>query len=92
MDSTQPSSQPTYKIGILMLEGCNSLAMHAFVDPFRCANYLRSSNLYEWTFLGLDRETVVASNGASFAQLTPIGELSSPLDLLVINASWNVYR
>ena len=92
MDSALPTSQPTYEIGILMLEGCNALAMHAFVDPFRCANYLRSSNLYEWSFLSLDGETVAASNGASFAQLTPIWQSQSPLDLLVVNASWNVEK
>ncbi len=75
---------------MLLLDGFNALAMHAFVDPFRCCNYLRSSKLYEWTFLGLESETVVASNGLTISQLTPIRALQTNLDFLVVNASWNV--
>ena len=63
MITTANPAQPAFRIGILLLDGFNALAMHAFVDPFRCANYLRSMNLYEWVFLGLDGTTARASNG-----------------------------
>ena len=92
MASSAITNSPTYKIGILMLEGCNSLAMHAFVDPFRCANYLRNAKLYEWSFLSLSEAPVVASNGASFGGLDLIWETKVSFDLLVVNASWNVER
>jgi len=90
MDTTPEIHQPAFRIGLLMLDGFNALAMHAFIDPFRCANYLRSMNLYEWVFLGLDGETVRASNGMAVGDLTPIRDLAAELDLLVVNASWNV--
>lgn len=84
-----PRSAP-FRIGLLLLEGHNSLAMHAFVDPFRCANYLRSSKLYEWDFLGWQHDWVVASNGVTIGNLTPIRDFGGDLDLLVVNASWDV--
>ena len=87
-----PANQPTFKIGLFLLEGFNSLAMHAFIDPFRCTNYLCGARLYEWVFLGVDSSTVVASNGVTIGDLVPITDVPADLDLLVINASWSVER
>lgn len=92
MAFSQNTVGPPFRIGLLMLEECNSLATHAFVDPFRCANYLRSSNLYEWLFLGQDSAQVAVSNGATLAGLTPVQELATELDMLVVSASWNVEK
>lgn len=84
--------QAPFKIGLVLLDGHNCLAMHAFIDPFRCANYLLSSKLYEWEFLGWQRDEVVASNGITIANLTPIRDLAAGFDLLVVNASWDVEK
>lgn len=92
MKNTSELTPHTYKIGMLLLEGFNSLAMQAFIDPFRSANYLRSSNLYEWQFLGFEQVSVTASNGLSIGDLSDITKASSDYDLLVINASWGVER
>ncbi|MGI9350213.1 MAG: GlxA family transcriptional regulator [Rhizobiaceae bacterium] len=83
---------PRYKIGMLLLDGFNSMAMQAFVDPFRSANYLRANTLYEWDFLSLDGNTVTASNGLNVASLTNITDVSKIYDLLVINTSWSPER
>lgn len=80
----------SYKIGMLLLEGFNALAMQAFVDPFRSANYLKNSNLYEWQFLGFQQNSVTASNGLSINNLSDVTKETPELDLLVINASWGV--
>lgn len=80
----------TYKIGMLLLEGFNALAMQAFIDPFRSANYLKNSNLYEWQFLGFDQNETTASNGLSVNNLIDITKSDASFDLLVINASWGV--
>ncbi|MEX0345417.1 MAG: GlxA family transcriptional regulator [Rhizobiaceae bacterium] len=92
MDKHLSTDQHTFKIGLLLLDGFNAMAMHAFVDPFRCANYLRSTSLYEWTFLGLEEQSAVASNGATICNLTPLRNLRADFDLLAVNASWNVER
>lgn len=92
MDQALESDQATFKIGMLLLDGFNSLATNAFVDPFRCANYLSSTRFYDWTFLGFDSETAMASNGIAVSQLAPVRTLKSDFDLLVISTSWNVER
>ena len=90
MRNSENTSSHTYKIGLLLLEGFNSLAMQAFIDPFRSANYLKNSKLYEWQFLGLEKDTVTASNGLSINNLQNLGASLEKLDLLVVNASWGV--
>lgn len=90
MENSISTRETAFTVGMLLLDGFNALAMHAFVDPFRCCNYLRSTKLYEWTFLGLTSETVVASNGLTMSHLTPIRAVKTDFDLLVVNASWNV--
>ena len=81
-----------YKISMLLLDGFNSLAMQAFVDPFRLANYLRAGNLYERDFLSLDEDTVTASNGLNVGGLIGIDQAGKKYDLLVVNASWSPER
>ena len=92
MKTLKDTHRHTFKIGMLLLDGFNSLAMHAFIDPFRCANYLLSSKPYAWSFLGFESESALASNGITLAHLTPMRDLHGDLDLLVVNASWNVER
>ena len=76
------------KLGMLLLPQCNSLAMHAFVDPFRAANYLRGTALYDWDFLSLDNNGVTASNGLNLANTTVYSVSKSAYDFIVVNASW----
>lgn len=79
---------PVIHIGILLLPAFNSMASQAFIDPFRAVNYLRGDNLYEWSFLSLDGGNVRASNGMLVAETTAYSMHKTPLDFLVINASW----
>ena len=56
------------EIGLLLLPAFNSMAVNAFIDPFRAANYLRGFPLYQWHFLSLDGQPVTASNGFVVAE------------------------
>ncbi|MEM9278513.1 MAG: GlxA family transcriptional regulator [Pseudomonadota bacterium] len=73
---------------MLLLDGFNAMAMQAFIDPFRCANYLNAENLYNWQFLSLGEDTVTASNGLSVTNLSGIDGADTKYDLVVINTSW----
>ena len=75
-------------MGMLLLPGFNGLAAHAFVDPFRAANYLRGRTIYNWPFLSLDGGEVTASNGLAVSRTTAFSAIDAELDFLVINASW----
>lgn len=90
MKNSEHTSNHAYKIGMLLLDGFNALAMQAFVDPFRSANYLKNTNLYEWKFLGFGKTEVVASNGLSVGNLVDVTRSRADFDLIVVNASWGV--
>lgn len=75
-------------IGLLLLPAFNSLALNAFVDPFRAANYLRGRQLYRWQFLSLDGQQVTASNGFVVGETQHYADLTDAVDFLVVNASW----
>lgn len=84
----RPHGDSSCVIGLLLLPGFNAMAAHAFVDPYRAANYLRGEAIYEWPFLSLDGRDVVASNGLAVAQTTAFSEAEHKFDFLVVNASW----
>ena len=85
----RPSGGEACAVGMLLLPGFNSMAAHAFIDPFRAANYLHGRAIYDWPMLSLDGDAVVASNGLSLAPTTAFPAASVPkLDFLVVNASW----
>ena len=81
-----------FEIGMLLLDGFNAMAMHAFIDPFRTANYLKGENLYAWEFFTFETSSVTASNGLELAGLRDGSNEKFDFDLLVVNASWNVER
>lgn len=84
-----PSDDPrTCDIAILLLDGFNSMAAHAFIDPFRAANYLRGQSIYRWSLLSLDGRMVAASNGLKVGVDGPYDAVSHVPDFLIVNASW----
>ena len=64
------------------------MATHAFIDPFRAANYLRGHAIYQWEFISLDDEPASASNGLSVNCTMSIDDYDEQPDFLVVNASW----
>lgn len=84
----QSGSGFSCRIGMLLLPGFNALAMHAFLDPFRAANYLRGQKIYHWQFLSLQGSNVVASNGVEVAATRAIADQPLAFDLILVNASW----
>ena len=81
-------NKPTFRIGMLLLPGFNSLAAQAFIDPFRAANYLRAGKIYSWDFISPEGGRVVASSGIEIGHTTAVVEAETGFDLLVVNASW----
>ncbi len=79
-------------IGMLLLPGFNSMAVHAFIDPFRAANYLRATPLYRWPFLSVDGGDVTASNGVTIGNTQRFADGPADFDFLVVNASWTPER
>lgn len=77
---------------MVLLPGFNGMAAQAFIDPFRAANYLRGTTLYDWPLLSLDGGSVTSSNGFSFSDTTALGEISPSLDFVVVNASFSPER
>ncbi len=86
-DSSDTETKPC-ALGLLVLPGFNGLALHAFADPFRAANYLSGRTLYQWHYLSVDDHNVVASNGLAISNAQVISDCTDELDFLVINASW----
>ena len=87
-----PTYRSTVRIGMLLLPQFNSFAAHAFIDPFRAANYLRGDRVYDWQFLSPQGGSVTASNGMEFAGTRSIGQQPPDYDLLLVNASWTPER
>ena len=92
MKSLNDSKNHPFKIALLLLDGFNSMAMQAFIDPFRCANYLLGEKLYDWQFLGLSTENVTASNGLVVSNLMALDAAQDNFDCVTVNASWGAER
>ncbi len=90
LNPTEPSPEihTTCHIGMLLLPQFNSMAMHAFVDPYRAANYLRGHTLYQWHFLSLDGQNITASNGVEINNTEHYLSSTINFDFIVVNASW----
>jgi len=78
MHPAEDLTEFTCQIGMLLLPGFNGFAAQAFLDPFRAANYLRGSRVYDWHFLSLDGASVVASNGVEIGDTTSIVQPPPP--------------
>lgn len=77
-----------YRIGLMLLPDFNSLAMNAFLDPFRAANYLLGEKIYHWAFLSLEGGNVSASNQMHIANTQRYTNYKDDLNALLVNASW----
>ena len=82
-----PGSTPCV-IAMLLLPGFNAMAAHAFIDPFRAANYLRGDTMYTWPLLSPEGGDVIASNGFCAGRTTSFAVADAVPDFLVVNASW----
>ncbi len=94
------TAEPTIKsnpagsctIAMLLLENFNNMAAQAFIDPFRAANYLKGQALYNWPWLSLNGNSVIASNSAGLGPAQPFDQFQGVPDFLVVNASWTPER
>lgn len=84
----EQTPQPSLTIGMLLCPDFNGMAAHAFIDPFRAANYVHGGVLYQWQFLSLRGDTVIASNGMVVKVAHTFSRATLNFDILVINASW----
>ncbi len=87
MPLVDSSSVARFRIGMLLLPGFNSMAAQSFLDPFRAANYLRATKIYDWQFLSLDGDAVTASNTFEIVRTRAISERKPDFELVLVNAS-----
>lgn len=92
MGQASDRSETIFEMTLLLLDGFNCMALNAFIDPFRAANYLRGENLYGWDYVSLSGEAVAASNGMLVSVSSSLSTSRPGTDLVVVNASWQVER
>ena len=80
------------RIAVLILPSFNALATMAFLDPFRAANYLSASPLYDWQVVSRDAKPVAASNGFQMTETLPLSQAEGPFDFVFVSASWTPER
>src|SRR5438477_6227179 len=57
------ANHPTIRFAVLIFPGFPLMAFSAVIEPLRAANTISSRLLYEWTIVGPDEATIIASNG-----------------------------
>jgi transcriptional regulator GlxA family with amidase domain len=57
------ASRSTISFAVLVFPGFPMMAFSAVIEPLRAANAIAAARLYDWTIVGPDDETVLASNG-----------------------------
>ncbi len=83
-----PLAKDATSIAVLLLPAFNALATMAFLDPFRAANYLTGSTLYDWDMVSLAGDALSASNGLEVASTRTLQEADAPYDYVIVSASW----
>ncbi len=84
----QRQAQDSTSIAVLLLPAFNALATMAFLDPFRAANYLTSSTLYDWDMISLGGGPLSASNGLEIAGTRTLDDSVGRYDYVIVSASW----
>lgn len=80
--------QDSTSIAVLLLPAFNALATMALLDPFRAANYLTGSTLYDWDMVSLAGGALAASNGLQVAGTHTLKQAEGPYDYVIVSASW----
>ena len=57
------ANHSTIRFAVLIFPGFPLMAFSAVIEPLRAANTISSRLLYEWTIVGPDEATIIASNG-----------------------------
>ncbi|MEO1193795.1 MAG: GlxA family transcriptional regulator [Pseudomonadota bacterium] len=84
---------PGRRLALVLLPNFNLLAVSAFLDPFRAANYLRGpaatpDQLYRWEFLTLDQEPALTASNGLPVRAEPLPAATTAADLALVCASW----
>jgi len=61
-------------LGLLLVDGFALMSYASVIEPFRAANVLADTNLYEWLHVTVDGGPARASNGASVIADRKVGE------------------
>jgi len=72
----------------LVTPACNLSATRGFVDPFRAANYLEGTTLFQWEFLSEAGGPVRASNGTAIATRSLADMREEVPDFVIVSSSW----
>ena len=74
------------RIGLLLTEGFALMSYASIIEPFRAANRLAGSALYQWTHVSIDGEPVTASSGTTIGAM-PALEDSHDFDRIFVFAA-----
>lgn len=84
MDTTNNSS-PSFRIGILLIDGFAMLSYASTIEPLRAANQLSQTKLYEISHIPVTGATSLSSSGAMIKASAHIGERAD-YDLVLVVA------
>ncbi|HEX9448330.1 MAG TPA: hypothetical protein VF920_10120, partial [Dongiaceae bacterium] len=73
-----------FRVGIVMLPGFSLMAFAATVEPLRSANLMREAELYRWTYLSADGDSVTSSGGLPIASQNLPSDRDIPFDSIIL--------
>lgn len=88
----QPSHAQTkhpLRIGFVHVPGYSAISSSCAIEPLRMANQLSERQLYEWTLLSCDGQSVAASNGLSLSPARAL-DRDDAFDMVFVCAGINV--
>jgi len=73
---------------VIITPNFNLAATVGFLDPFRAANYLDGSILFQWALASAGGGEVIASNGISVRTKALREVRNQPQDIVIVSSSW----
>ena len=87
-DTPIRTGPPTARLLVLVTPDFNLAATMAFLDPFRAANYLGATTLFDWTLASTGGGPTRASNGCSL-ETQPLKQAETgDYEIVLVSSSW----
>ncbi|MCR9127267.1 MAG: GlxA family transcriptional regulator [Rhodobacteraceae bacterium] len=84
-----PATGPL-RVGVLVLDACNTLSFAAALDPLRAANRLAGREVFEWRYVTASAQPARLTSGIAVPG-TPLARLDG-CDLLIVVAGFDLER
>lgn len=80
-----------FAVGFLLIDNFTLFSLAASIEPLRMANQLSGSELYSWTLLSQDGQSVMASDGIR-VEADASFETTEAFDLVIVVGGVNIIR